>query len=71
MFAVCCNSCGAAHETRYGGCSLIVDPWGETLVSAESRETIITADCRTDILSDIRSSINVFADRRPEIYKLS
>ena len=70
MFAVCCNSCGKAGASKYGGNSMIVDPWGETLVSADGGETIISADCNTDILSDIRSSINVFADRRAEIYKL-
>ena len=70
MFAVCCNSCGRAGNTRYGGNSMIVDPWGETLVSAKGEEEIITAECNVDVLSDIRSSINVFADRRAEIYKL-
>ncbi|MBO4467837.1 MAG: carbon-nitrogen family hydrolase, partial [Clostridia bacterium] len=70
MFAVCCNSCGRAGNTRYGGNSMIVDPWGETLVSANGEEEIITAECNVDVLSDIRSSINVFADRRAEIYKL-
>lgn len=70
MFAVCCNSCGRAGETKYGGNSMIVDPWGETLASAKGEEEIITADCNTDVLSNIRSSINVFADRRADIYKL-
>ena len=70
MFAVCCNSCGKAGETKYGGNSMIVDPLGETLAGASGDETIITAECDTGILSDIRSSINVFADRRAEIYKM-
>ncbi len=70
IFAVCSNSCGTALETKYGGNSMVVDPWGETIVSAEEKECIITADCNTEILSDIRKSINVFADRRAEIYKI-
>ena len=70
MFAVCCNSCGKAGATRYGGNSMIVDPWGETIVSANGEEAIISAECDTGVLSEIRSSINVFADRRAEIYKL-
>ena len=70
MFAVCCNSCGKAEKTKYGGNSMITDPLGKTLASASSDEVIITAECDTGILSDIRSSINVFADRRAEIYKM-
>ena len=70
MFAVCANSCGKAGNTKYGGNSMIVDPWGETLASADGEETVISAECDTGILSDIRSSINVFADRRAEIYNL-
>ena len=68
MFTVCCNSCGSAGETRYGGASVIYDPWGETLAKAGDAEQCITADCDESVLDDIRSSINVFADRREELY---
>lgn len=71
MFAVCCNSCGTAGDTKYGGHSLAVDPWGEVLAAAGDGEEIITATCDTDVLAGIRTSINVFADRRPEIYKVN
>ena len=70
MFVVCCNSCGDTGETRFGGSSAIIDPWGETLALAGEEEQIITADCEMDVLSGIRSSINVFRDRRPELYRL-
>lgn len=71
MFVVCCNSCGTAGETVYGGNSSIHDPWGKLLVKAGESEEIISADCDTSVLGDIRSSINVFNDRRVELYKLS
>ena len=71
MFVVCCNSCGTAGETVYGGNSTIHDPWGKLLVKAGESEEIISVDCDTSVLSDIRSSINVFNDRRVELYKLS
>ena len=69
MFVVCCNSCGDAGDTRYGGYSAIIDPWGETLALAGENEQIVEADCDPGILSGIRSSINVFRDRRPELYR--
>jgi len=68
MFLACCNGCGTAGDTVYGGCSAIYDPWGETLAAAEGEETILLADCDFSVVEGIRRSINVFADRRPELY---
>ena len=70
MFVACCNSCGDTGETRFGGSSAVIDPWGETLALAGEEEQIITADCELEVLSGIRSSINVFRDRRPELYRV-
>ena len=70
MFVVCCNSCGTAGRTVYGGSSSIHDPWGETLAQAGTGEEILAADCDLSVLRGIRDSINVFRDRRPELYKI-
>ena len=70
MFAVVCNSCGRAGETRYGGGSLIVDPWGAVLAEAGAEQTTVTAACDPSVLEGIRTSINVFHDRRAELYKI-
>lgn len=68
IFVVCCNSCGRAESTQYGGCSSMIDPWGEELAAAGAEEEIITAKLNLGVLNEIRSSINVFADRRPSLY---
>ena len=70
MFLVCCNSCGPAGQTVYGGNSAIIDPWGETVALAGETEEILTADCDLQILTNIRGSIPVFRDRRPSLYKI-
>ena len=70
MFVVCCNSCGTAGETVYGGNSAIIDPWGETIALAGEAEEIITQTCDLGILKNIRSTIPVFRDRRQELYKI-
>ena len=70
MFLVCCNSCGTAGETVYGGNSAIIDPWGETGALAGEAEQLLTADCDLQILQNIRGSIPVFRDRRPQLYKI-
>ena len=68
MFVVCCNSCGTAGKTVYGGNSAIIEPFGKTIALAGETEEIISSICDMQILSDIRSSIPVFRDRRPELY---
>ena len=69
MFVVCCNSCGKAGRNVNAGNSRIVDPWGEELVSTGETEDIITAELDFGVIENIRSTINVFADRRPELYE--
>lgn len=70
MFVVCCNSCGTAGETVYGGNSAIIDPWGETVTLAGETEQTVTAECDMSILRNIRATIPVFRDRRPTLYKI-
>ena len=70
LFTVCCNSCGEMNGTVYGGASAICKPQGELLCLAGETEQIVSAECDLGILQDIRNSINVFSDRRPELYKL-
>lgn len=68
IFAVSCNSCGIADNTVFGGNSSIINPLGETLALAGETEKILSADCNTNILSEIRNTIPVFRDRRQELY---
>lgn len=70
MFLVCCNSCGKAGETVYGGNSGIIDPWGNNLAQAGETEQLLTANCDLEILNQIRGSIPVFRDRRPALYNI-
>ena len=70
IFLACCNGCGTAGETVYGGGSAVYGPWGEILAQAGAKEEVILADCDFAVKEQIRSSINVFRDRRPELYEL-
>ena len=72
MFLVLSNSTGKSGDTEYGGASRIIDPWGEVLASVEGRgENIISANLDMNIINGIRNSINVFSDRRSELYNVS
>ena len=70
MFVVCANSCGKAGDTVYGGNSRVFDPWGEEILAAGENEEILSCECDLSVLGGIRESINVFRDRRPEIYDI-
>ncbi len=70
MFVVCCNSCGKTPSTVFGGSSQTVDPLGVIIAKAGASEEVITADCDISVIKEIRESINVFKDRKTEIYKI-
>ncbi len=70
FFLAACNSCGTAGETVFGGASRILGPRGELLAAAGAGEEIATAALDFSVLAEVRNSINVFHDRRPELYRL-
>lgn len=70
IFNVCVNSCGTAGQTVYGGHSALINPWGEIIAKASDKEEIITGELDLAIVDKIRSTINVYNDRRPELYKI-
>ena len=43
---------------------------GELLAAAGVGEEIVTAALDFSVLAEVRNSINVFHDRRPELYRL-
>ena len=70
VFLACCNSCGVAESTVYGGGSVMLDPLGQVLAHAGDKEEIISAEFDIGTIQQIRGSIPVFEDRRPELYHL-
>jgi predicted amidohydrolase len=53
---------------RSGGRSLIVDPWGVVLASAQDKETVIVAELDFEILRNVRRRVPSLANRRPNAY---
>lgn len=70
IFVVNVNSCGVAGETIYAGHSSIIDPWGEYIEKAGSKEELITGELDMEVIDKIRDTINVYNDRRPDLYKI-
>ena len=70
MYVCAVNGCGWAGETRYGGNSVLISPWGEEIIHLGAEETIGTGEIDLSVIRDIRNSINVFRARKPALYKL-
>jgi len=69
IFVAGCNRVGADKTNKYFGHSMIVDPMGEILTEGdEYSEKLLTAELDFDVLSQFRSIIPCFKDRKPNAY---
>jgi omega-amidase len=74
LYMVGCNTVGDSvtgeGPTTFGGHSMIVDPWGETILEAGTMPGLYTVQIDLDVVDEVRSAIPVFKDRRPQYYGL-
>lgn len=73
MFVVAVNGISDPDDNDFhlGGSSAIIDPWGEILAQASTNKLegeAIQANLRIAMQYKIHETIDVFKDRRPEIY---
>jgi omega-amidase len=62
---------GSRDEATYCGDSVIIDPWGGTVVEAsENDEMLLTATIDLDMVDEVRDRMTVLRDRRPDLYEL-
>ena len=76
MFVVGINQVGSEDfgsdgVVTYFGDSVIIDPWGRTVIEAgETDEMLLTATVNMDRVKEIRANMTVLKDRRPDLYEL-
>jgi len=70
LFVVSVNHAGEAYALNFCGHSQMIDPWGEVIVEAGEEEEIISGEIDFSVINDIRERINVFRDRRVELYEI-
>ena len=77
VFFVAANRNDASGGTSYLGHSQILDPWGGTLAFVADENAMLVADLDLEaarskkiIFDEGRFELNLFADRRPEAYRL-
>ena len=69
-FVAACNRVGESDGTSFFGASAVIDPWGATLIEGDDTPAILTTTLDLSLVENVRERIPVFADRRPELYKL-
>lgn len=67
-FVIAANRVGRDANNTFFGHSMIVDPWGEILAEGGEAEEIVSVEIDLDAVTEIRSRIPVFQDRRPAAY---
>ncbi len=70
MIVVAVNNCGTARNFHFGGHSMIIDPVGTILGEGQETPAVVTADVDIDCIASVREKLNVFRDRRPELYQI-
>jgi predicted amidohydrolase len=71
MYVCAVGACGYAGETKFGGNSLLVNPLGEEIVHLSAEEEVAVGEADFSIIKNVRDTINVFRDRRPETYEIN
>lgn len=70
MYVVAVNQVGNDDQEDLCGHSLIIDPWGETIVEAGDTELLLTAAIDIQRVTEVRQRMSVLKDRRPDVYRL-
>lgn len=68
MYVAACNRMGTSGATSFFGHSMVVDPWGEIVAEGGEEETIVYAEIDLNNVAQVRRTIPIFSDRRPELY---
>ncbi len=71
VFTVGCSSARDVNGSyvSYAN-SIIVTPWGDTLVRAGAEETILSANIDIDLVAKVRAELPLLSARRTDVYRL-
>ena len=70
MFVAGCNCVGKTGDETFGGHSMIVDPWGRTVVEGKDDAALLTAEIDLDLVANVRRDFPVLEDRRSDLYSI-
>ena len=68
-YVIAVNRVGVDDGVTCCGSSAIIDPYGVLIAAASpDREELLYAELLADVVSSVRSRINILGDRRPDLY---
>lgn len=70
FFLCLSNSTSLVDDVKFAGHSMIISPWGEILSCGDENEHIISSNVDFNETKKIRDSINIYKDRKTNLYKL-
>ncbi|MCR3757874.1 carbon-nitrogen family hydrolase [Clostridium felsineum] len=62
------NRVGTGEKIYYSGCSMIVSPYGETIISESINEKLLIADLDLNVVKECRDKFRYKKDRREKLY---
>jgi len=69
-FVLAANQCGNhSNGKQTWGHSMIIDPWGQILASADEEPNVVSASIDVGTIEAIRTKMPCFSHRREDIYK--
>jgi len=69
-YVIVANQVGTEDGTTFCGSSAIIDPSGVVVAAAShEREELVQVDLSEEVLKSVRDRMNVFKDRRPNLYQ--
>jgi omega-amidase len=71
LFVAGCNSAGGTGAETFGGHSMIIDPWGRTIIEGKDASELLTAEIDMDAVGDVRRDFPALKDRRGDLYGTS
>ena len=68
MIVVGCNRTGYDGDEKFGGHSALLDAWGNPVIEGSDQPVLLTGNIDISSVSQVRSRIPIFEDRRPDLY---
>ena len=68
MYIAGVNKVGFSQGVKLGGNSMVVDPWGNPVISGDDSEILLTTVINLKEVEKARAHIPVFQDRRTDVY---
>ncbi len=68
IYIIAVNRAGRDEKDSFAGCSMVIDPWGEVMAKLDNREQICHIEVDLNKIAEVRSKIDIYKDRVPELY---